>query len=87
MREEIITLPHLRRLVGLRVRHQGEICVIVEVLDTPPSLVLQPDTRPSIMADHHGRPFEYGVHTFTLPVLTDDRTGLNDALLDLEILD
>jgi len=84
---EIITLPHLRTLLGLRVRHQGEICVIVEVLDEPPSLVLQPDARPSLMADHHGRPFEYGPRTHTLPVLTEDRTGLNDALLDLEILD
>jgi hypothetical protein len=85
--DDIITLPHLRTLVGLRVRHQGEACIIVEVLDSPPSLVLQPDVRPSIMADHHGRPFEYGMLTYTLAVLTDDRTGLNDALLDLEILD
>lgn len=84
---DIITLPHLRTLVGLRVRHQGEECIIVEILDSPPSLVLQPDVRPSLMADHLGRPFEYGVRTYTLPVLTDDQTGLNDALLDLEILD
>ena len=84
---EIITLPHLRTLVGLRVRHLGEECLIVEVLDSPPSLVLQPNSRPSLMADHHGRPFEYGMHTYTLPVLTDDQTGLNDALLELEILD
>lgn len=84
---DIITLPHLRTLVGLRVRHMGEECTIVEILDTPPSLVLQPDTRPGIMADHHGRPFEYGVQTYTLSVLSDDQTGLNDALLDLEVLD
>jgi len=87
MADELITLPHLRTLVGLRVLHQGERCTIVEVLDSPPSLVLQPDVRPSLMADHLGRPFEYGMHTYILPVLTDDQTGLNDALLDLEILD
>lgn len=86
MGDNIITLPHLRTLLGLRVRHQGQACVIVEVLDSPPSLVLQPDARPTLMPDLHGRPFEYGVVTFTLPVLTEDRTGLNDALLDLEIL-
>lgn len=84
---DVISLPHLRALVGLRVRHQGETCLIIEILDSPPSLVLQPDARPSMMADHHGRPFEYGMQTYTLPVLTDDRTSLNDALLDLEILD
>lgn len=83
----IITLPHLRTLVGLRVRHMGVECAIVEVLDNPPSLVLQPDVRPALMADHLGRPFEYGAHTYTLPVLTEDQTGLNDALLELEILD
>lgn len=83
----IITLPHLRTLLGLRVRHLGEVCVVIEVLDDPPSLVLQADGQASLMADHHGRPFEYAQRTHTLPVLTEDRTGLNDALLDLEILD
>jgi hypothetical protein len=84
---DLITLPHLRTLVGLRVRHQGQACVIVEVLDEPPSLVLQPQVRPSLMADHLGRPFEYGFAAYTLPVLSDDRTALNAALLDLEILE
>lgn len=84
---EDITLPHLRTLVGLRVRHLGQACVIVEVLDEPPSLVLQPEGRPSLMADHLGRPFEYGFATYTLPVLSDDRIALNGALLDLEILE
>jgi hypothetical protein len=83
---EMISLPHLRTLIGLRVLHQGARCVIVEVLDSPPSLVLQPEARPSLMADQHGRPFDYGMHTYTLPVLTEDRTGLNDSLLELEIL-
>jgi hypothetical protein len=85
--DQIITLPHLRTLVGLRVRHQGMECLVVEVLDTPPSLVLQPDLAPRLMPDQFGRPYEYAVATVTLPVLTDDLTGLNDALLDLEILD
>ncbi len=84
---DIITLPHLRTLVGLRVRHQGEECIVVEVLDHPPSLVLQPNTPPRLMADYHGRPSEYGLVTYTLAVLTEDQTGLNDELLDLEILD
>ena len=84
---DVINLPHLRTLVGLRVRHLGQACMIVEVLDDPPSLVLQPEARPSLMADHLGRPFEYGRTTYTLPVLSDDRTCLNGALLDLEILE
>ena len=84
---EIITLPYLRSLLGQRVRHRGETCTVVEVLETPPSLVLQVDTAPTVMADHLGRPFEYGARTHTLSVLNETQTALSDALLDLEILD
>jgi len=83
----VITLPHLRGLVGLRVSHLGQICRIIEVLDEPPSLVLQPDQPPSLMPDHLGRSFEYSEVSIILPVLTEDQTGLNNALLELDILD
>lgn len=82
-----IDLPHLHTLIGLRVRHDGVACTIVEVLDAPPSLVLQPDGPARLMPDLHGHPGEYGMTTLTLPLLSDDRTGLSDALLDLELLD
>jgi hypothetical protein len=84
---EIISLPHLRTLIGMRVRHLGDICVVVEILETPPSLVLEPVAPASLMADQHGHPWEYAMETRVLKVLSDDRTGLNDALLDLELLD
>lgn len=86
-----ITLPHLRGLIGLRARHQDAICVIREVLESPPALVLEPlapvGGAAGIMADLHGRPGDYGVESRTVQVLTDDQTGLNDAWLELEILD
>ncbi|OYY94277.1 MAG: hypothetical protein B7Y41_08135 [Hydrogenophilales bacterium 28-61-23] len=89
-----ITLPHLRDLIGLRVRHQGTVCVIMEVLETPPCLILEPvsagpqlNSAANIMANLHGHPGEYGVESRMVQVLTDDQTGLNDALLELEILD
>lgn len=85
--DDIIDLPHLRALVGLRVRYRGEECLIMEVLDDPPTLVLQPRGRPRLMPDHLGRSFEYGMHTISIQVLTEDRTGLNDTLLELDILD
>jgi hypothetical protein len=91
---ETITLPHLRSLIGLRVLHQGVICVILEVLESPPSLVLEPalsivaaHSPANIMANLHGHPGEYGAEPRIVRVLTDDQTGLNDALLELEILD
>lgn len=87
MSEAIITLPHLRTLIGLKVRHQGEICLVVEVLDSPCALVLEPQTPSAMMADMHGRPWEFGREHRIVPVLSEDRTGLHDALLDLDILD
>lgn len=91
---EPITLPHLRSLIGLRVRHQGVICVILEVLESPPALVLEAlmttleaHSPANIMANLHGQPGEYGAEPRIVQVLTDDQTGLNDALLELEILD
>ncbi len=88
------TLPHLRSLAGLRVHHQGAICVVLEVLESPPSLVLEPvapmqvlNSPAHLMANVHGHPGEYGVESRIVQVLTDDQTGLNDALLELEILD
>ncbi len=93
---DYITLPHLRSLIGLRVRHQGTLCLVLEVLETPPSLVLEPIFDPlnaaaysasNIMANLHGHPGEYGVESRIVQVLTDDLTGLNDALLELEIFD
>jgi hypothetical protein len=85
--EALISLPNLRTLIGLRVRHLGEICVVVEVLESPPSLVLEPIAPANLLADQHGHPWEYALETRVLKVLSDDRTGLNDALLELELLD
>ena len=84
---DIISLPHLRTLIGLRVRHQGDLCVVVEVLEAPPSLVLEAVAPASLMADQHGHPWEYAMETRVLRVLSEDRTRLNDALLDLELAD
>ena len=93
---ERISLPHLRSLIGLRVRHQGTLCVVLEILESPPSLVLEPvvdrnavthNSASNIMANLHGQPGEYAVESRVVPVLTDDQTGLNDALLELEIID
>jgi hypothetical protein len=90
-----ISLPHLRSLIGLRVSHQGTPCRVVEVLESPPSLVLEPLIDPSaasnsashIMANVHGQPGEYAVESRIVLILSDDQTGLNDALLELEIID
>ena len=91
--DDTITLPHLAGLIGLRVRHRGELCVVLEVLDSPPSLVLEPlfqttaGSAASILPNLHGQAGEYAAESRIVQILTDDLTGLNDALLELEILD
>lgn len=86
MSEAAISLPHLRALIGLKVSHQGEICVVVEVLESPPTLVLEARAA-TMQVDLHGRPWEYGRDHRLVPVLSEDGTALHDALLDLDILD
>lgn len=87
MSDAIITLPRLRALIGLKVRYQGEVCVVVEVLESPCALVLESQTSPAMMADMHGRPWDYGREHRVVPVLSEDRTALHEALLELDILD
>jgi hypothetical protein len=92
-----ITLPHLRSLIGLHVRHQGSVCVVLEILESPPALVLEPISAPhdatasqhnvgQIMANLHGQPGEFAVETRVVQILTLDRTGLHDELLELDLI-
>ncbi len=83
-----ITLPHLRALIGLKVRYLAREWIVIEVVDSPPSLVLEADTPAAVLqADMHGRPWEYAVETRMIPVLTQDQSGLSDELLALEIVE
>ncbi len=87
MSADIISLPHLRTLIGLRVRYQGEECLVVEVLESSAALVLEVQRPGTVMADLHGRPWEYGQEHRIVPVLSEDRSTLHDALLELDLLD
>jgi len=83
-----ISLPHLRALIGLKVHYQGRIWSVIEVVDSPPSLVLEADTGASVIqTDMHGRPWEYAMETRMIPVLTDDGSGLSEELLALDIVE
>ena len=85
--DAILSLPHLRTLIGLRVRYQDRLWRVVEGLESPPSLVLEAIAPASLVADQHGHPREYAVESRVLPMLSDNRTRLNDALMDLELAD
>lgn len=88
MSDETIDLPHLRTLIGLRVSFFGEACAIVEVLDEPPTLVLEPlSGHPTIQSDSHGRATKFGRGTLLVRVLSPDRLCLGDDLLQVELID
>lgn len=88
MTDAILQVPHLHTLIGLSVRYFGEVCVIVEVLEQPPTLVLEPrDADLVIQADAYGHASEYGHDNRLVRVLSPDRSALGDDLLKLELLD
>ncbi|QKT04854.1 hypothetical protein HUS23_14055 [Ectothiorhodospiraceae bacterium 2226] len=57
----------LRILIGRRVRHQGQDCQIIEVLDDGPTLILQGDDA-VIQANRFGEAHRRVPHTYTVPV-------------------
>jgi hypothetical protein len=84
---DLIDLPHLRSLIGLRLRHQGRTCIVIEVLDDPPALILEQESGARLMPDHHGRPMEYAAPNHVVRVLSEDRSSLSDDWLDLELIE
>jgi hypothetical protein len=81
-----ITVEDLRDLIGLRVRHGGIDCQIIEVLEDGPSLVLQEEWGHAIQPDQYGEAHRRVPHTLTVPIFNDDKTDLNPAFLGLDVI-
>ena len=87
MAEIIITLDQLRSMIGLRLRYEGILCQVIEVLDDGPSLVLQSmNEAPAIQANQHGEATRRTPVTYTVPVLTPDKTELHPLFLALDLI-
>lgn len=82
-----ITLVQLRGLIGLQVHYERCDCVIVEVLEDGPSIVLRADNATCIQHDQHGEAHRHVPRTMTIPVLSKDKTELSNALLALDLID
>lgn len=79
---------YMRNLIGIRVRYQGTVYEIIEVLDDGPSLVLQDyENHTTIQADQYGEAHRRVPPTLTLTIHTteDGRTDLE--AIGLELLD
>lgn len=76
-----ITLERLKTLVGQELRYQGMCCVLVEVLDEPPIVILRPiGAAPVIQSDNFGKPMRHAPQLFELPVFGADGTSLSAEL-------
>ena len=86
--EDMLHLPNLTDLLGLRLLFRGELCRVVEVLEIPPTLVLESLAAEFVIEpDAYGRPAKMGHAIRLVQVMTSDRLSLSDELLDLELLD
>ena len=76
-----MTLERLKSLVGVELRYQGMRCLLVDVLDQPPVVVLRPiGVDPVIQADNFGKPMRHAPQLFELPVFGPDGTSLSAEL-------
>lgn len=82
----IISLTQLRGMIGQQVLHQGQRCLVVEVLEQNTELVLQIEAHQTIQPDQYGEARRLVPDTVTIPVLSADRTELHASFLALELL-
>lgn len=87
MTEIHITLTQLQSMIGQCVSHQGTPCQVIEVLEQHTELVLiHQEHCGKIQPDQHGDAHRRVHETFTIPVLTADRTELHPSFLALDLL-
>ena len=86
MTEITITIQQLRGMIGLYVIHNGIPCQIIEVLEDGPSIVLQSiSDEGTIQGNQHGDATRRVRETFTIPVLSKDKTEIHPHYLALDI--
>ncbi len=71
-------------MIGLRVIFQDTPCRIVEILDDGPHLILECiEKHKSIQPDQHGEAHRRVPQTFTIPILTPEKTEFSGEFLTL----
>jgi hypothetical protein len=82
-----ITLSQLRGMIGLRVRYEGQIWQVIEVLEDGPSLVLEAVEQARVLqADQYGEKFRWVPQQVTVAVLAPERTELHPDFLSLDLV-
>jgi len=73
-------------MIGHQVLHQGQRCLVVEVLEQHTELVLQVEEQHTIQPDQYGDARRLVPGTITIPVLNADKTELHASFLALELI-
>jgi hypothetical protein len=78
---------HLRKLIGARARHHGEIYEIVEVIEDEPALVLQDARHSTIQADQYGEAHRRVPSTVTVKLPVTASGAIDLAAMDIDLVD
>lgn len=79
-----IDVNRLTVLIGREVHYNGKTCLIVEILEEEPALVLQyHDT--TIQTDQHGEAHRRVPNTLTIPVFENDGGNWHPEFVSLRV--
>ena len=86
MAEITITLELLRGMIGSEVRHHGNSCRVVEVLEDVPAVVLEDASHRDLQPTQFGDPRRTVPATYTVPVLDPEQRQIHPDFLALGLL-
>jgi len=79
-----ISLEQLRNLIGTRTRCQDADCVVIEVLEDVPALILENCASETVIQpDQQGSAKRRVPQRFTVPVLLEGGQQVNPLVLEL----
>ncbi len=73
-------LNQLYELIGEKIIHDQQDCVLIEVLEDGPHLVFQCQGRKSIQLNQHGNAHRRASPTYTIHCLNESGTDLHPVL-------
>jgi len=73
----------LHNLIGQKIIHNNQSCILIEVIDSGPLLVFQCQSKKQIQHDQHGNARRRSLPTFTIKCVNEFNTGLHPVLKDL----
>lgn len=88
MTEILISLEQLRGMIGIQLYHNNNACIVIEVLEDGPSLVIQHIQLGSstIQSNQYGNAHRRTPETYCIPVLSADKTELSSQFLALDLV-